>query len=282
MTTPELSAAPGAIPSDPPESGGLLAASGIRAARAAGALDPSLIAQLANQFFSALPGSAIAPAPKSSSFSPTLAAAPVAASPAPVASAVPHPSGAPAPITLSPNPEAPRRLPATAPEGASLPPSPSRLAAPPADGPVSSSGFYFIDEATIGGAAKTARKASPFWFDTFAVTQELAENHPNRAPDIGFASARPFDPRAVRDDFPILRERPDGKPLIWLDNAATTQKPRSVIDRLTHFYERENSNIHRGAHALATRATDAYEEAREKTRAFLNAESAEQIVFARG
>lgn len=97
----------------------------------------------------------------------------------------------------------------------------------------------------------------------------------------GFAT-RPFDPRAVRRDFPILQERVHGQPLIWLDNAATTQKPNAVIDRLAHFYRHENSNIHRAAHELAARATDAYEAAREKVRRFLNASSAREIVFVRG
>ena len=74
----------------------------------------------------------------------------------------------------------------------------------------------------------------------------------------------------------------NGKPLIWFDNAATTQKPKAVIDRLAYFYEHENSNIHRAAHELAARATDAYEDAREAVRRFLNAPSTESIVFARG
>jgi len=92
----------------------------------------------------------------------------------------------------------------------------------------------------------------------------------------------PFDVNLVRRDFPILSERVNGRPLIWLDNAATTQKPRAVIDRLKHFYEHENSNIHRAAHELAARATDAYEGAREKVRGFLKASSANEIVFVRG
>jgi cysteine desulfurase/selenocysteine lyase len=69
---------------------------------------------------------------------------------------------------------------------------------------------------------------------------------------------------------------------VWLDNAATTQKPKAVIDRLTHFYEHENSNIHRAAHELAARATDAYEEARQKVARFINAPSVDEIVFTRG
>jgi len=74
----------------------------------------------------------------------------------------------------------------------------------------------------------------------------------------------------------------NGRPLVWLDNAATTQKPQSVIDRLSYFYAHENSNVHRAAHELAARATDAYESAREKVRRFLNAPAAGEIVFVRG
>jgi cysteine desulfurase / selenocysteine lyase len=88
--------------------------------------------------------------------------------------------------------------------------------------------------------------------------------------------------QAIRRDFPILAERVHGQPLIWLDNAATTQKPQSVIDRLSYFYSHENSNIHRAAHELAARATDAYEAAREKVRRLLNASSTKEILFVRG
>lgn len=95
-------------------------------------------------------------------------------------------------------------------------------------------------------------------------------------------SAVNFDVNAVRKDFPILEERVDGKKLVWLDNAATTQKPQSVIDRISYFYQHENSNVHRGAHTLAARSTDAYENARDKIAGFLNASSAREIVFVRG
>ena len=74
---------------------------------------------------------------------------------------------------------------------------------------------------------------------------------------------------AIRRDFPILAEHVNGHPLVWLDNAATTQKPQGVIDRLTRFYCHENSNVHRGAHELATRATAAYEDARASVAKFL-------------
>ncbi|MBL9056969.1 MAG: cysteine desulfurase [Rhodobacteraceae bacterium] len=96
------------------------------------------------------------------------------------------------------------------------------------------------------------------------------------------APARGLDIAAIRRDFPILQERVNGRQLVWFDNAATTQKPRQVIDRVSYFYEHENSNIHRAAHELAARATDAYEGAREKVRAFLGAASTEEIIFVRG
>jgi cysteine desulfurase/selenocysteine lyase len=103
-----------------------------------------------------------------------------------------------------------------------------------------------------------------------------------RGPSMSDFSPGMFDVGAIRRDFPILRERVNGRQLVWLDNAATTQKPQSVIDRISWFYEHENSNIHRAAHALAARATDAYEAAREKVRRFLNASSSNEIVFVRG
>jgi len=95
-------------------------------------------------------------------------------------------------------------------------------------------------------------------------------------------SSGPFDVQTIRRDFPILQERVHGKPLVWLDNAATTQKPQSVIDRLSNFYAHENSNIHRAAHELAARATDAYEAARERVRRFVNASTVREIIFVRG
>ena len=98
----------------------------------------------------------------------------------------------------------------------------------------------------------------------------------------GIGQHPPFNVAAIRRDFPILAERVNGRPLIWLDNAATTQKPQSVIDRLVHFYSHENSNIHRAAHELAARATDAYENARATVQRFLGASSPEEIVFVRG
>lgn len=91
-----------------------------------------------------------------------------------------------------------------------------------------------------------------------------------------------FDPEAVRADFPALHQEVKGRPLAYLDSAATSQKPRAVIDSLREYYERDNSNVHRGVHTLSERATAAYEGSREKVRAFLNAADEREIVFVRG
>jgi cysteine desulfurase/selenocysteine lyase len=87
---------------------------------------------------------------------------------------------------------------------------------------------------------------------------------------------------AIRSLFPILHQEVNGHPLIYFDNAATTQKPQAVLDALTHYYERDNSNIHRGAHTLADRATRQYEETRESVRTLLNARETAEIIFTRG
>ena len=91
-----------------------------------------------------------------------------------------------------------------------------------------------------------------------------------------------FDVAAVRRDFPILGRTIHGKPLVYLDNGATSQKPQAVIDALARYYREENSNIHRGVHFLSEQATSAYEEARRKVQGFLNAAHREEIVFVRG
>jgi cysteine desulfurase / selenocysteine lyase len=91
-----------------------------------------------------------------------------------------------------------------------------------------------------------------------------------------------FDVAALRDDFPILERRIDGRPLAYLDNAATSQKPRAVLDALETYYESHNANIHRGVHALSQEATAAYEGAREKVRAFIGAADTREVIFTRG
>ena len=92
----------------------------------------------------------------------------------------------------------------------------------------------------------------------------------------------PYDLDAVRADFPILSTQVYGKPLVYLDNAASSQKPKAVLDRLTHAYAHEYANVHRGLHYLANAATDAFEVARETVRRFINAASVEEIIFTKG
>jgi len=133
--------------------------------------------------------------------------------------------------------------------------------------------FYFLEHA---GAL-----SQPIPSTSQATPQAAQSFSPTVVPDLS-SIRHQFDVTSIRNDFPILRERVNGHPLIWLDNAATTQKPQAVIDRLTYFYEHENSNIHRAAHDLAARATDAYEDARSKVAHFLNAPSSKEIVFVRG
>jgi cysteine desulfurase / selenocysteine lyase len=120
--------------------------------------------------------------------------------------------------------------------------------------------------------------ASSFYFFK-NLPPEVYASKPSGASNI---VAPPFDVNVIRQDFPILKENVNGKQLVWLDNAATTQKPKQVIDRISYFYEHENSNIHRAAHELAARATDAYEGARKKVQNFLKAASPNEIIFVRG
>jgi cysteine desulfurase / selenocysteine lyase len=115
-----------------------------------------------------------------------------------------------------------------------------------------------------------------------ALTLDAFEIAPADDPAIRSLGAPMFDPNVVKREFPILREPIRGRRLVWLDNAATTQKPQTVIDRLSYFYEHENSNVHRAAHTLAARATDAYERARESVRRFIKAPTKREIVFVRG
>jgi cysteine desulfurase / selenocysteine lyase len=96
------------------------------------------------------------------------------------------------------------------------------------------------------------------------------------------AAVSTFDAETVRAQFPILAREVNGKPLVYLDNAASSQKPQRVIDRLVHYYSHENSNVHRGVHSLSQQATDAYEGAREIIREYINAGSIEEVVFTRG
>lgn len=91
-----------------------------------------------------------------------------------------------------------------------------------------------------------------------------------------------YDVQKVRADFPILRQEVRGRPLVYLDSAATSQKPQAVIDAIVRFYQHDNANVHRGVHVLSERATEAYEGARETVRRFINARDAKEIIFVRG
>jgi cysteine desulfurase/selenocysteine lyase len=99
------------------------------------------------------------------------------------------------------------------------------------------------------------------------------------------ANLRPvtgFDVEAIRRDFPILHQQVNGKPLVYLDNAASSQHPRSVIEAISSYYERDHANVHRGVHALSQRATDAFEGARDVIRRFINAADTKEIIYTRG
>jgi cysteine desulfurase / selenocysteine lyase len=245
------------------------------------------IAKIANELFAApVPAMGV----------PTPADASALSSPRPLPSPTAAAATPPAPAALTP---APAVVPA-APLAPSAPPaSTSPFSAPldfsamalPGD-PLSSLGslggfdpavlsFSLLDPRTptpeVPGLAEPAAPAPPL-----ALTLDAFEISPADDPSIRSLGAAPFDPGVVRREFPILNEPVRGKRLVWLDNAATTQKPQTVIDRLSYFYEHENSNVHRAAHTLAARATDAYESARETVRRFINAPSKREIVFVRG
>jgi len=132
------------------------------------------------------------------------------------------------------------------------------------------------------GHPANSQQSLPWVPEPRAAAGELAYYFLDHARDpSALVDHRAFEVEAIRRDFPILNERVQGRQVVWLDNAATTQKPQAVIDRLAWYYEHENSNIHRGAHELAARATDAYEEARKKVAGYLGA-SPDEIVFVRG
>ncbi|MGC4394506.1 family 2A encapsulin nanocompartment cargo protein cysteine desulfurase [Hydrogenophaga sp. T2] len=226
--------------------------------------DPATLAQLANAFFRSTPGQQAAPD------SPSAPANAAASAP----KLVPHaqaPNGLPDhALTAAPGvdgrlgghalgiPEVPRAVP---------------TAHPPVTAPAPAGGYYFL-EATPKPTT-TPVPAAGFYF------LDLPAHEPRSATGPAFERTS-FDVHAVRRDFSILQERVNGRPLVWFDNAATTHKPQAVIDRIAHFYRHENSNIHRAAHELAARATDAYEEARETVRRFIGAASADEVVFVRG
>lgn len=136
--------------------------------------------------------------------------------------------------------------------------------------------YYFLNESSLfqshlGLEKNSLQQSNP------AITPSFSQHQQSN-----LLNQSPIDVNQIRLDFPILKEQINGRRLVWLDNAATTHKPRAVIERIKYFYEHENSNIHRAAHTLAARATDAYEGARDKIRQFINARHSEEIIFVRG
>jgi len=222
--------------------------------------DEAALNQLANAFFSALPG----------------AQAPV--NPLPGGASVgPFGNGPQLPGTLFPGGNV---APTSPQDGASIVAAQSnREPKALAGNEVPDLGYTALPalDSRLGGAALGT---SPVFY--FSEYVQPATTEPDALPHASASAHPPFDVNAIRRDFPILSERVNGRPLAWFDNAATTHKPQAVIDRLAYFYAHENSNIHRAAHELAARATDAYEGARQKVQQFIGAASVEEIIFVRG
>jgi len=208
----------------------------------------------------------------------------------------PAPAGGVPPVHPTAQPEAPKLAPAEAPRQ-------NREATPSSGGHAANSeDAYAFGEPRCNGNLLHSKKpdSKPAAGNSLA---GLGGTEPATAPEFYFLrggelpgklphptasqpkSATPvpsFDVEGVRRDFPALHQYVNGKPLIWLDNAATTHKPQAVIDATSLFYSRDNSNIHRAAHTLAARSTELFESGREKVRKFLGAGDAKEIVFVRG
>jgi cysteine desulfurase/selenocysteine lyase len=220
--------------------------------------DSALIAQWANQFFSVLPGK--------NAEAPATWAVPVDLAPA----------------KAEPSVLKPMEIPAVAPVSAS-PLGLSPFSEEPKLAGLDTSAFSFPGVLEKPATPEVEKLSDEERSGNLVFPTDSYSFVPLVVPEGSKQSSHPaFDAAWYKRDFPILQQKINGKPLIWLDNAATTQKPKQVIDRLTYFYENENSNVHRAAHVLAARATDAYEGAREKVRRFLGASSAREIVFVRG
>ena len=114
---------------------------------------------------------------------------------------------------------------------------------------------------------------------TTAINTPQSPSRPGALEPDGLAA---IDPRRIRQDFPILDQQVNGRPLVYLDNAATTQKPRAVIDAISNYYLHNNANVHRGVHTLSQRATDDYEAGREAVRRFINAPDGNEVIYVRG
>ncbi len=275
--------------------------------------DAADLARLATQFFAALPGAALPGAAGSGAgLLPPAAAAPAPGlAPGPIHDSVPAPGDGKRPaVPVVPAIALPIHVSGAPASSSHVPASPAIAALAPPPAP-----YYFLEaakaEPSRSGAAAIATPRLPGVGDlqgllggeagarsgarffapagAFYFIDPTRDRGADAVPNISAAGVPvmaaahpPFDVHAIRADFPILQERVNGRQLVWFDNAATTQKPQAVIDRLACFYAHENSNIHRAAHELAARASDAYEEARKKVARFLGAGAVEEIVFVRG
>jgi cysteine desulfurase/selenocysteine lyase len=250
--------------------------------------DVATLTRLANEMFKEVTGGASLPQNVTLPVSPVPPSAPPGTQGLPSTSVTSWQSLAPA-APAAPPVASPFAAP-SAPSFTGISPQtdPARGAAPPVRVPPQQLDSSAVENLQLphvyGGAAEIPRIAFPRLVEP-ALPAEAARGTPRfyfvDAPQVTTAPGT-IDPFRIKQDFPILRERINGKELVWLDNAATTQKPQVVIDRLAHFYEHENSNIHRAAHELAARATDAYEGARATAQRFLNARSSNEIIFVRG
>ncbi len=277
-----------------------------------------LVAQAANELFASPPADSAGPAAVPPAEAPPPGVSPAGELPlhgagAGPAAALPSAGSGSAPVTALPSPNA-GSAPALAPttpnvgplpspgiaSGAPALPSPSAPRGNPGLGGAATSPFDLppnFDAIALADPVAQMLGAGVFTFPLLSVLPGEAPPAPAPAPafvvpgyeiapvidlPIQRLAGTPFDPHAIKREFPILAETVNGRPLVWLDNAATTQKPWAVIERLSYFYEHENSNIHRAAHTLAARATEAYESARESVRRFVNASSTSEIVFVRG
>lgn len=263
-----------------------------------GAALPSAPAFAAEPLYRAIPGTPAANPPLTPNNNPGLNAVPFPATGAALPSA---PVFAASPRYVSTNPVTPE-IPSDLPREIDLAALPSRL-----DGELSfvpdldktahpfgnqvaqtatvpaSSPYYFLEANPAASRPGEVSGATIFPLDVQTLDLgSLAPQHRAEIDAAAISDTRSFDPHVFRRDFPILDQQVNGRPLVWLDNGATTQKPQSVIDRISRFYSYENSNIHRAAHTLAARSTDAYEAAREKVRTFINAPSVKDIIFVRG
>jgi cysteine desulfurase/selenocysteine lyase len=263
--------------------------------------DTAALARLANELFKAGPagpGASLAPPAGVPGVQAPANIAPAGsplASPAGLGPSVP---GTPIPqgqvpgtnlIPASPTqlPSLANRIPALAPSAPAGNGVPDKVySSAPAYEPRSGSAVLGVPALNLGGQRAADAPAYYFlneWPSPASAPGQSGAAHAAASPALGAISHQPpFDVHAVRRDFPILQERVNGRQLVWFDNAATTHKPQSVIDRISYFYEHENSNIHRAAHELAARATDAYEGARQRVQRFINAPDVNEVIFVRG